>query len=277
MKFNEASKSPSIVKKAIITFIILNFVLSSIFYFFIISFGSLNAVGGLYTFLLMWCPAIAAIITSFIFFKSIKEFGWKPGKIKYLIAAYTIPIMYITIAYGIFWVLDLGVFTGNIPANIIIFIVMGTVLSIMFALGEEIGWRGFLVPQLSKITTFNYVVLISGAIWALWHFPIIIFGSYTTGTPLWYSLPIFTLGILASSIILAWLRLKSGSLWPAVLLHASHDFYLGNMFDPLTSGTLSHYLVGETGILLLAVLLAFALIFWKMRNKLPNTLISGAK
>jgi len=49
------------------------------------------------------------------------------------------------------------------------------------------------------------------------------------------------------------------------------------MFDPLTSGTLSHYLVGETGILLLAVLLAFALIFWKMRDKLPNTLISGAK
>ena len=82
MKFNEASKSPSIVKKAIITFIILNFVLSSIFHFFIISFGSLNAMGGLYTFLLMWCPTIAAIITSFIFFKSIKEFEWKPWENK---------------------------------------------------------------------------------------------------------------------------------------------------------------------------------------------------
>ncbi|MCC7557995.1 MAG: hypothetical protein KO217_04810 [Methanobacteriaceae archaeon] len=66
-----------------------------------------------------------------------------PGKIKYLIAAYTIPIIYITIAYGIFWVLDLGVFTGNIPANIIVFIVMGTVLSIMFALEEEISGEVF--------------------------------------------------------------------------------------------------------------------------------------
>lgn len=43
--------------------------------------------------------------------------------------------------------------------------------SIFLGLGEEIGWRGFLVPQLAKLTTFTWVALISGIIWASGIFP----------------------------------------------------------------------------------------------------------
>lgn len=66
-------------------------------------------------------------------------------------------------------------------------------MSILLALGEEIGWRGFLVPQLAKLTTFTWVAIISGIIWALWHFPLAIMGMYVAETPLWWSLPIFFL------------------------------------------------------------------------------------
>ena len=36
--------------------------------------------------------------------------------------------------------------------------------------GEEIGWRGFLVPELAKVLPFTGVALVSGLIWASWHY-----------------------------------------------------------------------------------------------------------
>ena len=264
------------VKKAVITYILLTFTLSSIFYFLIISAGSLQAGNGIFGLLLMWCPAFAAFITSLIFYKSIKDFGWKAGKIKYLVLGYIIPIIYCIIAYGIFWGTGLGTFNGPIPDHLVIFIVIWTFASIISALGEEIGWRGFLVPQLAKLTTFTKVAVISGIIWAVWHFPLIIFSNYDSATPLWYALPLFLMSVLGISFILAWLRLKSGSIWPAVLLHASSNLYLLNIFDPLSGGSLTPYLVGETGIIVVAVILFIAFIFWTMRDKLHDMRINNS-
>lgn len=147
--------------------------------------------------------------------------------------------------------------------------ILGTISSVISALGEEIGWRGFLVSQLAKLTTFTKVAIISG-IWAFWHFPLIIFSNYNAGTPLWYVLPLFFFVAVDLSFILAWLRLKSGILWPAVLLHASSNLYLQNIFDPLSGGNLTKYLVGETGALIVIVIMVFAFVFWMIRDKLPD-------
>ncbi len=268
------------IKKAIATFLILNFGLSTIFWYLTGSVGSITAGGGIYVVLLMYCPAIAAIITSLIFYRSINEFGWKPGRVKYLVMGYAIPLVYATIAYGLFWILTSGTFTGKLPQyNMIYFVLVGTLTSIVGGvLGEEIGWRGFLVPQLAKITSFTKLGLISGIIWAVWHFPLMIFSGYNAGASLWYSLPMFTLAVIGLSFILAWLRLRSGSIWPAVLLHASSNLFVQNLFDPLTMQTgITKYIVGETGALMVAVILLFALIMWIRRDKLPDTLIKKFK
>ncbi len=153
---------------------------------------------------------------------------------------------------------------------------MGTITSIIGGvLGEEIGWRGFLVPQTSKITSFSKVAILTGTIWAIWHFPLMIFANYNAGIPLWYSLPMFTVAVIGLSTILAWFRLRSGSIWPPILLHASSNLYVQNLFDPLTMETgIARYFVGETGILFAGCLLVFAYITWKMRNKLPDNRIT---
>lgn len=107
---------------------------------------------------------------------------------------------------------------------------------VIWALGEEIGWRGFLVPELSKTVSFTGTALISGVVWALWHYPILIFADYNAGTATWYALTCFTVMVVAISFVFAWLRLKSGSLWTGALLHASHNLYVQNIFTPLTKG-----------------------------------------
>ena len=114
----------------------------------------------------------------------------------------------------------------------------GLVISCLSALGEEIGWRGFLVPELAKNFSFTKTALISGGIWALWHYPLILFANYNNSSaPAWFGLFCFTVMVLGISFAFAWLRLKSGSLWTGVIFHASHNLFIQNFFTPLTGAT----------------------------------------
>jgi membrane protease YdiL (CAAX protease family) len=85
--------------------------------------------------------------------------------------------------------------------------------------------------------------------WAAWHYPILLFGDYNAGTPAWYGLSCFTVMVVASSFIAAWLRLRSGSLWTAAIFHASHNLFIQGVFTPLTVDTgATKYVIDEFGI-----------------------------
>ena len=107
------------------------------------------------------------------------------------------------------------------------------------ATGEEIGWRGFLVPELAKVLPFTGVALVSGLIWAAWHYPIIAVVYRDAGLPPWFWLLKFTFVAVAISFAQAWLRLRTDSVWPPIFLHASHNLWIQSIFTPLTSD--QHY------------------------------------
>ena len=68
------------------------------------------------------------------------------------------------------------------------------------------------------------------------------------GTPLLYSLLCFTAMAVALSFIMAWITLKSGSLWPAALLHATHNLFVQAVFDSATVERAStSWWIGEFG------------------------------
>jgi uncharacterized protein len=90
---------------------------------------------------------------------------------------------------------------------------------------------------LAKVVSFPLVGLISGLMWAVWHFPSILFSTYNAGTPSWFALSCFTVMIVSTGFIYAWLRLRSGSLWPAALIHGSHNMFVQLIFTPLTANT----------------------------------------
>jgi len=114
---------------------------------------------------------------------------------------------------------------------------IGMVRSSATALGEEIGWRGFLVPELYKSLGYTKTSLLTGAIWSVWHYPILLFADYNSGTPAWYGLTCFTVMVISISFVFTWYRMKSGSLWTGVLLHASHNLFIQSFFTPLTRDT----------------------------------------
>ncbi len=259
----------STVKKSIICFVLLTFAISGVIWFLMVSTG----MTFVYNLLLMWTPGIAAIITALVFFRSIKGFGWGPGKIKYLALGIILPVLLSICTYGLFWLIGggLGTYTGKF-GNLLIFSI---IVSIFLGLGEEIGWRGFLVPQIAKLTnSFTEIGFLSGIIWAFWHFPVILMGSYVAEVPLWWSLPIFLVGNILFAFVLAWFRLKSGSIWPVVLWHGL-DNNMTKVFTPLFAGGASAYYVGESGIITIIPMLILVIILWYYRDRLPDLRIKN--
>jgi uncharacterized protein len=271
-------------KKSVIEFLIIVSVLSGIVDFIWIRGGELATARGISA-LLMWCPAVAAFIVCFRYYRKEKLLGWNKCKISYILLAIAAPAVYLGMSYIIYWIANKGSFTGvlKFPAvvavkgadsaasgsalvNLITWMAM-IVSSTIAAAGEEIGWRGFLLPQLAKIWNFKTAVIISGLIWAVWHMPIMLAGLYNSGTPVWYQLPMFVIDIMSFTVIISLLRAKSNSVWPAIIIHAFHNNIDQALLGPMTVGANKVYFVGETGVITIAAIILVTFIAVKLLGK----------
>jgi len=279
-------------KKKVSLFLILTLVFTSLSYMPIIRAGTANVNGGIFVLTMMWSPGLAAILTQLIATRSLRGLGWRLGPARWLGIAYILPIVYTLPVYAFTWITGLGgllnpyVFSPltrqyaspDLATSITVFFLIkatkGVIENLIFSLGEEIGWRGLLVPELAKMTSFTKTALISGVIWAAWHMPVIFLADYNSGsTPNWYAAAMFAVMIIAISFPFAWLRLKSGSLWTAVLLHTTHNIFIQGVFDRLTGhGEITPYITGEFGIGLALTTVVVAYLFWRMqRERLVQT------
>jgi membrane protease YdiL (CAAX protease family) len=281
---------PASSRTQIITYLILLFLFSSVFYYLILHAGGLRGGGGGYTLCLMWCPGLAGMATLKLNGRSLSDLGWKWGEPKYQFLSWLTPILYATLAYLIVWIFGFGKFgkpeylealarrshLANphwlaVLIGFLLIAIYGMIGSTSSALGEEIGWRGFLVPELSKNNSYTFTSIFSGLVWSVWHYPILIYGGYNNGTPTWYGLLCFTVMVVAISFIFAWMRLKSGSLWTGAILHASHNLYIQGVFTPSTGDTgKTAWYIDEFGCVVPLVTIAFAIYFWTRRRELPS-------
>lgn len=134
----------------------------------------------------------------------------------------------------------------------------------IFALGEEIGWRGYLLPILLKLTSQRKAVLLHGLLWGLAHSPLIYFGfNYGMdywGAP-WSGILMMTLVCIVLGTWLAYVTNRSESIIPAVILHGASNV-IGEMaafvsfmkISPLL-GPNPTGLIGMSGLLLGAIFL----------------------
>ena len=112
--------------------------------------------------------------------------------------------------------------------------------------GEEFGWRGYLQVRLLSHRPLAGTVL-TGLIWGLWHAPLYVLTT-NLERPL-VGLPVFLVSAVLVSIIFGWLRLRTGSVWPASLAHASTNVLGGTLLGLLFFGGPHWVLVGYTGVL----------------------------
>lgn len=277
-------------KKELLTFLALLLVLTAACYIPIISAHSIKAGDGLYSSLLMWCPGAAAILTTLVFAEARKKFlktlGLLPGKPIYWLIGYTFPLVYGLVAYSFIWTSGIGGFPNQqyfiaalrsypqISPDLAALAMGAHMMSVDFVMnlhrgfGEEIGWRGFLVPKLNESMSFAKTSTVIGCAWGLWHVPAIILTTdYNNGSAVWLGLACFSVLVVSVSFILTWLRLKSNSVWPCAILHISHNVAIQGIFTPLTiTREYTPYFVDEFGIALAVVAAIFAFVLWYKEN-----------
>ena len=274
----------------IVTFLVLTFGLSTIFYALIIKDGGYR---GPWLTPLMLCPSISAILTKLVFDRNLKGLGWKPGPAKWLGLAYLLPILYGAVIYGTVWLLGQGGINADAIAMvtstqfgmsnasgvqmavmvIAYALLFGTIqllrYSLLSAFGEELGWRGFLFPELHRMTSFTTASLISGIVWVLFHLPLILFADYNSTAPRAFVVVVFSISAIARTFLHNWFRARSGSVWPNAVLHASNNVFLNNVLDPLmTRYPLTDFFVTEFGAGLLVIHVLMALYIWAHRKEL---------
>lgn len=240
----------------------------------------LNPVS-IYVGALMICPAIAALITQKIKGRPISALPWRWGGWPSNIKSYLIPVAYVGLAYLLVWSFGLGGVAdretlrewstelGLSPADpqaamIMMIVLLATVQfvkSLGTILGEEMGWRGFLIWELRKVLPFGAVSIVSGLIWAVWHYPVIV--AYGGGDP-FFQAACFTVMVTSMSVIMTYYTFKSRSVWPAVMFHAAHNIYIQKIFTPLTIRTeTTSFWIDEYGLIVPIVVTVMALVYWR--------------
>lgn len=261
-------------RKRIITYLVIVLAVSIPLYILISSSGGLEGGGEGYVIPLMWTPALAGLVTTFVFQRNLRGMGWGLGKIKFYIVAYLLPIVYGLIAYGAVWLFGLGDVDTNLLgegwiSSVLSTLTGGVLMAALLVLGEEIGWRGLLVPQLARINPFVRTALISGVIWGLWHIPLVIGGGYSSIAPTWWAVLCFIVHITGMSFAFAWLRLGSGSIWPVVLMHAVHNAFIQSVLDVITVDTgNTAYFTTEFGLAMAIMGVIVAVIFTAISRSL---------
>ncbi len=196
----------------------------------------------------MLLPAVSSLLTRWItregFGKMGLGFGWKQGGWHCYLAAFFGPT--VLVALG-----GLGYFLlfpqqwdgsgaivamqleslGQSPdlAQLVIWsqlfsgILLGPIINVPFTLGEELGWRAYLLPKLADLYGRRRAILFSGLIWGLWHAPMIAMG-HNYGVTYWgYPVTgILTMVVfcLAAGSFEAYLTFRTNSVWPAAMTHS---------------------------------------------------------
>jgi len=197
----------------------------------------------------MWGPAIAHIIT-----RIITKMGWKNAFLKpefkkgwtYWLMGWFGPGLLTLAGAALFFLFYPGSFDPQLtvltnqlksagvsgelinPVQIVIgqtvaAFLISPIVNFIATFGEEFGWRAFLVPALTKFGN-KKALLISGIIWGVWHWPVIMMGhNYGLDYPgfPWLGMLAMVWVTISWGIFLGWLSLKAKSVWPAVIAHGA--------------------------------------------------------
>lgn len=197
----------------------------------------------------MFGPAIANILTRLITREGSADLLLEPkfthGRWVFWLLAWVLPVLLTVLGAAIFFQIfpqyfdsKLGLITQQLEAagstttlspwtivvlQILQAMLLSPVLNAISTFGEEFGWRGYLQPKLMPLGPRKAVLLV-GAIWGVWHWPVILmgynYGLDYVGAPFLgpLAMVVFT---TALAVIFGWLTLKGQSVWPAVIAHGA--------------------------------------------------------
>ena len=233
-----------------------------------------------------FAPAIAAIIVRrFVTHEGFADAGLQLHLRKgwpYYLFAWLIPLPVVAAVVALSAVLHIA--SADVlfhratasPAALPVAALGGALISAPLFWGEEFGWRSYLQLRLSSRPL--YAAILTGVIWGLFHYPVILVG-FEGYEQVLLGLAVFPVSTVLLSIIFGWLRLKSGSVWVTCLAHAATNGVGGGLtaYMFLSGGhfLLTSYL-GVLGWVPLGVLCAWIVLTGRLTSGPESRLTAAA-
>jgi membrane protease YdiL (CAAX protease family) len=222
----------------------------------------------------MWAPAAARVVARRTvdrdFRSTLPLRRWGTTGAAVVLRPLAFPLLVYGVAYAIAWSTGLAQWnpgegkwtTGSqIAANVIINLALLGIIGTFTAMGEEIGWRGYLQPRLDVAGVRSSLIIV-WIVQLAYHLPLMIGAAYVDLGSLPVSFALFAIGDLPFTFIATRESYLARSLWPAVFLHSFHNTisqWLFPKFFTVSGGQI--WLHGEDGVLPMAGYAALGLLF----------------
>lgn len=277
-------------KKRLIIFIAFTIVIAWIVFLLIpicgLTYG--NGLAVVITMAAMFVPALSSVLTRLITKEGFENMYLRPhfkAHVKDYLLVYFGPTVLLFLSGAIYFLIfpssfdpELTALKGMIASSgnqgptastlmivqVLIFVVIGPIVNIIPTLGEELGWRGYLLPKLRSFFSDRAALIITGAIWGIWHLPVIVLGhNYGTGYwgyP-WLGILAMIVFCVALGIIEGFISIKLQSAIPAAMIHstvnagAALPIYLLKGSNNALLGPAITGLIGGLPFIVLAVIL----------------------
>ena len=243
----------------------------------------------------MFCPLLAVLLVQKAFLRQPTGIGWKvQGKRRYWLAAWFGPAVFTALAAVLYFAvfphrLDVSgswlvaAYGGEMDAQTLksqlgvsnvsymlqtglLAVTLAPLINMFFAVGEEAGWRGYMMPQLKERFGLLNGRLLGGVIWGVWHWPIMLLTGYEYGTN-YLGAPVLGLVVwcvvcFALNTLLDWLYEKTGCIWVSAIAHGAFNA-VAALFTVLTYPADAYYnVLGPTPIGLIGMLPMLAAAVW---------------
>ena len=204
----------------------------------------------------MFCPLLAVLLVQKVFLRQPVGIGWKvQGKRRFWLAAWFGPAVFTLLGavlyFAVFpsrldfscsWLVaayggemdaqtlrsELGVSTlSYLLQNGLFAVILAPAINMFPALGEEVGWRGYMMPRLKERFGLLNGRLLGGVVWGVWHWPLMLLVGYEYGTN-YLGAPVLGLVVwcvvcFALNTLLDLLYEKTGCIWVSAIAHGAFN------------------------------------------------------
>jgi membrane protease YdiL (CAAX protease family) len=196
------------------------------------------------------------------------SFGLRHLGVRSWPAAFILPVVFLAIGYGTAAMLGIATFNSLSPSIVVwlnwtLNLLVNLVIMTVLVLAEEIGWRGYLLPRLQILDTRRRAAVLTGFIHGVFHLPLILLTTTYDSVGNRYIVgSIVVATITAAGVFYAWLKDRSGTVWPVALAHGTVNavFAIGSAAVITTSPVALAYTAGESGVVTLIAVAACAVV-----------------
>lgn len=189
--------------------------------------------------------------------------GFKPQRGRGLLIAVLGPMVIIAVSFGVAAAFGVVRFPGPGPGFglAVLNLAVTTIIFAVVFLGEEIGWRGYLLFRLAELMSGRRAAVLTGAFHAIFHLPLLVLTTtYQSEGSRWIVVPMVMVTLTLAGVWYGWLRLWSGSIWPVSLSHSAFNNLMETVAGAAiaTSPAMMAYVTTETGVVTMIIVVLVA-------------------